>query len=258
MEQGEGLELNRLEFDCGVFYGEVYDGKASGLGIWTGNFTGHRYEGEFLENKRHGLGEYSCADGAKYIGNWINDSIDGQGLYWLADGLRCIDGDWTDGSPLHGTAVEADGTFYCIVNTNKETTLGEMDAIFEGKVGWEMSGRFELWPGPGREADLGTTAEWTGTAALANGTRFEGRMKGLRPLEGVVTDVAGTRFTSTFSGAKTLGEKLTPLTEKVMIYDRPKNRRVEVAMDQGGLTCAEANVITPPRIHIRLDNWVEL
>ena len=78
MEQGEGLELNRLEFDCGVFYGEVYDGKASGLG------------------------EYSCADGAKYIGNWINDSIDGQGLYWLADGLRCIDGDWTDGSPLHG------------------------------------------------------------------------------------------------------------------------------------------------------------
>ena len=38
-----------------------------------GTFTwpdGRKYEGEYLNDKKHGLGKFTHADGSKYNGNW--------------------------------------------------------------------------------------------------------------------------------------------------------------------------------------------
>ena len=36
------------------------------------------YEGNFVDNNRHGDGNFFSADGAEYRGRWINDKQDGQ------------------------------------------------------------------------------------------------------------------------------------------------------------------------------------
>ena len=54
---------------------------------WTsGSFKGHKYTGEWQDNKKHGQGTYFYADGDKYVGEFKDDNFHGQGTYTYADG----------------------------------------------------------------------------------------------------------------------------------------------------------------------------
>ena len=38
--------------------------------------SGERYEGAFLNNKRHGEGTYYYTDGTSVTGTWVNDKLE--------------------------------------------------------------------------------------------------------------------------------------------------------------------------------------
>lgn len=72
---GEGRLINGPETFIGVFEnGAMTKGKYIGGG-------GGTYEGKFLDNKFHGLGEYRWPDGRTYRGMWSNGSMHGRGQY---------------------------------------------------------------------------------------------------------------------------------------------------------------------------------
>lgn len=55
-----------------------------------------QYKGYWLNDKRHGYGTYTFADGSKYEGNFVNDFFSGQGkLTWAKGGS--YDGNWENG-----------------------------------------------------------------------------------------------------------------------------------------------------------------
>jgi len=47
---------------------------------------GSRYEGNFEDNKKKGLGAYQSHLGEKYEGEWVNDQYHGEGKLILPDG----------------------------------------------------------------------------------------------------------------------------------------------------------------------------
>jgi len=75
----------------------------------SGNFV---YEGEFLNNKAHGKGSYTLADGMKYIGEWKDDIQEGEGEEIFPDGTR-YKGTFKDGEKNgKGRAMFKDGSEY--------------------------------------------------------------------------------------------------------------------------------------------------
>ena len=56
---------------------------------------GSTYEGEWLDDKRHGKGVMIYAEGNKYVGEWQNDMCHGQGKYYYRNG-DVHEGDWKD------------------------------------------------------------------------------------------------------------------------------------------------------------------
>lgn len=55
------------------------------------------YKGEYLENKKHGYGEFYWANGAKYIGHFKHGKRDGYGEYVDEKGT-VSKGKWVAGS----------------------------------------------------------------------------------------------------------------------------------------------------------------
>ena len=53
--------------------------------IW---YNGSRYEGQWLEQKLHGYGEYTGSNGDRYKGQWENDKRNGSGTMIYSDGTR--------------------------------------------------------------------------------------------------------------------------------------------------------------------------
>tara|TARA_B100001093_G_scaffold370448_1_gene355423 strand:+ start:239 stop:1579 length:1341 start_codon:yes stop_codon:yes gene_type:complete len=70
----DNIKLNHVDF---TFEGSILDGKFSGNGILKKN--NGIYDGEFLNNKKHGKGKMIYENGEIYDGEWFGDIINGLG-----------------------------------------------------------------------------------------------------------------------------------------------------------------------------------
>jgi len=48
--------------------------------------SGHRYIGEWKDNKKHGKGKFHFKDGNLYVGHFVNDKKQGRGKLLLSVG----------------------------------------------------------------------------------------------------------------------------------------------------------------------------
>ena len=46
----------------------------------------HRYVGQWLDNKKHGVGSFSYREGHVYVGAWVQDERHGQGMMTFSPG----------------------------------------------------------------------------------------------------------------------------------------------------------------------------
>ncbi|MDP2189263.1 MAG: hypothetical protein Q8J69_11340 [Sphingobacteriaceae bacterium] len=77
----------------GIYEGQWLDNARHGAGKYTWS-NGDSYEGEFREGARNGFGVYTFATGESYVGNWKNDLRDGKGKLLDSGGSVLLDGDW--------------------------------------------------------------------------------------------------------------------------------------------------------------------
>jgi len=87
--EGHGVlytESNKISYD-----GQWKDSKKSGKGVMY-NSKGV-YEGNFVENEKHGYGIINYPDGRKYEGNWDRDKVSGKGKMYYSNG-SIYEGNW--------------------------------------------------------------------------------------------------------------------------------------------------------------------
>lgn len=64
-------------FDEFEFWAKRKNDKKHGYGMES-NADGSVYKGQFLEGKKHGKGSYSFPDGNLYIGEWVENRMEGR------------------------------------------------------------------------------------------------------------------------------------------------------------------------------------
>jgi len=94
-----------------VYEGEYVDERRHGIGEYH-YLDGSIYEGEFFKNKRQGFGIVTRDDGSLYEGEWDRDFIHGEGIWRWSDG-SCFMGDNIDGLRTgRGVYITAHGDVY--------------------------------------------------------------------------------------------------------------------------------------------------
>ena len=86
-------------------------GKKHGQGtliFGKGEFEGNQYDGEFKDDKKHGQGTHTWANGDKYVGEWKDDKRHGQGTSTYADGSKNV-GEYRYGFHWRGAEYDASG-----------------------------------------------------------------------------------------------------------------------------------------------------
>lgn len=75
------------------------------------------YEGDYLEDKRHGYGIFSWPDGRKYKGNWVQGKQHGKGDFFDPASKKWRTGYWSYGKRIsweNDNNVKSDRTDYNI------------------------------------------------------------------------------------------------------------------------------------------------
>jgi len=80
------------------YEGEFEAGMRHGNGKWNerSDNSGDSYEGNYIDDKKHGLGTYKWATGNWYQGNFVYDKREGYGEMHWKDGT-VYKGEWKDG-----------------------------------------------------------------------------------------------------------------------------------------------------------------
>ncbi len=119
-----------------------------------------RYEGDYIDGKRHGHGTMVWPDGKRYEGDWVNGKEHGHGTYVWPGGHR-YEGDFVDGEK-HGYGIYKwpNGTRY---------DGGWVDGIEHGRGTW-------IWPSGKRYRGDIVTNKMTGHGIMIwpGGHRYEG------------------------------------------------------------------------------------
>lgn len=82
------------------YVGDLKDGKSHGRGVFTepniksrwinGNPPAIKYDGEWINDKRHGRGTGIWADGSRWEGQWKNDAAQGEGTLFHSNGSKYV------------------------------------------------------------------------------------------------------------------------------------------------------------------------
>ncbi|WP_350285853.1 hypothetical protein [uncultured Croceitalea sp.] len=122
---GEYLRFKSKKGNQLHYVGQVKHKKANGIGIALLD-TGSRYEGEWLDNQRHGKGSFYWPDGEHYEGAYENDKRNGLGTYYWPNGEKYV-GFWKDDKRNgHGEFYGTDGSVVTS-GTWKDDKLVETD-----------------------------------------------------------------------------------------------------------------------------------
>lgn len=89
---GEYLTFESKKGNRMHYVGKVKNAKANGYGVAILD-TGSRYQGDWIDNQRHGEGTFYWPDGEYYIGSYANDQRNGMGSYYWPNGEKYT-GQW--------------------------------------------------------------------------------------------------------------------------------------------------------------------
>jgi hypothetical protein len=129
-----------------------------------GFVNGSSYKGAWEDNKRHGFGVETTADGEKYEGEWVNDRKEGRGTLWVKRNKKFVKqyaGSWM------ADQMDGEGVFNY-----------DNGSIYKG--GWYRNKRHNFGKLEFENGDV-FTGEWnngvrsgSGTLSLQNGNIYEG------------------------------------------------------------------------------------
>ena len=151
------------------------------------------FEGQVVDGKRHGVGEYRYSDGSKYAGEWFKGYRQGYGQLTSKDGTTYT-GEW-DRNKVHGSGSFKwpDGSSY---------TGEAFEGTRQGK-GCYISGKHDVYVGDFRKNQL----EGIGVFAYHDGSRFEGGFRrNQRHGLGTFTDILGVRYLGNYVDNQRHGE----------------------------------------------------
>ena len=136
----------------------------------------------------------------RYEGGFSAGMLHGRGAFRSADGARLFDGEWARGYPLRGAALDADGVLYRAAFDGATSIVHMPDADWAAlRAAWPREGAVTAGrPGPA----FGPGEEWSGAVALADGTRFEGTLRGLCPAAGRVEAPGGGGGGAVYAGER--------------------------------------------------------
>ena len=93
------------------YVGEWKNDKQHGQGTYTWA-NGEKYVGEWKNGNKHGQGTFTWADGEKYVGEWQDDNRTGQGTYSYPNGNKHVGGYKDNKRYGQGTHTYASGEKY--------------------------------------------------------------------------------------------------------------------------------------------------
>ena len=64
-----------------IYEGYYIDGIREGRGIYRYAASGEKYDGEWIQNYKHGIGRMNYQDGGEYNGFWENGRRHGEGVF---------------------------------------------------------------------------------------------------------------------------------------------------------------------------------
>merc|ERR1711920_1072908 len=89
-------EMQKRREKANSFTPTAIGSKASGFGVFV-YANGNRYEGQWLDDKRHGRGQFVCAeDKCVYDGEFAFGRKEGRGVYKMPNG-QILSGIWKQG-----------------------------------------------------------------------------------------------------------------------------------------------------------------
>lgn len=122
---------------------EVVDGNFNGTGFSTQSIDGKEYrcDGEFKDGKFTGSGTYRSKSGVIYEGEWVNNRRHGKGHHTDADGKVLFEGTFHEDAYWNGS-----GTRTCKNGTDtgtfEEGKLVEGKRVFDDDIGSYENGTF--------------------------------------------------------------------------------------------------------------------
>jgi hypothetical protein len=106
---------------------------------------------------QHGQAKVKYPDGGSYEGGFFRSEWQGRGVYRFANG-KMFDGEFMNGFPLRGMAIDNDGKVY-LADFDGKTSLGD---AFVDKRGWTQQARphfhvgrvFDITAADGHEEEI--------------------------------------------------------------------------------------------------------
>ncbi|CAD8174233.1 unnamed protein product [Paramecium octaurelia] len=93
------------------YQGEILNDKRHGKGTYK-FASGNRYEGEWKNHQKHGKGKLYYKNGELYIGDWVENKKCGEGMHFYINGDRYV-GEWKDDQrDGAGTLYQADQNIF--------------------------------------------------------------------------------------------------------------------------------------------------
>eukprot|EP00906_Rhabdomonas_costata_P003559 RCo005419 len=131
-EAGNKTGLGQTLFVNGdIYIGEYLNNKREGLGTYFWAKEANIYTGEWRRDVRWGLGRMVYADGGRYYGAWARDKKNGRGRYTYING-DTYDGDWEDDER------EGQGTYTFAADSSSYVGTFRRGDFTSGK--WVLSG----------------------------------------------------------------------------------------------------------------------